>query len=120
MFAFGALPNLAADMITTTDGVFNQSQVERGGRLAAKHCTHCHDLDYFKGVFLQSWQDQPVQGLYDLIRATMPEDRPGALKERQYADLLAYIFSINGMPAGDRKLDYKNENLKTILIRSAD
>jgi len=110
-------PLTPAESRSTQDAVFNQTQAERGARLAAKHCVQCHDVGYFTGVFLQSWQNQPIQGLFDLIRATMPEDRPGALKERQYTDLLAYIFSLNDLPVGDKKLDYKNGNLKTVLIR---
>ena len=47
----------------------------------------------------------------------MPQDRPGALKERQYADLLAYVFAINDLPMGVDKLDYKNGNLGTIVIQ---
>jgi len=47
----------------------------------------------------------------------MPRDRPGALKERQYADLLAYVFALNDLPVGEDKLDYKNGSLGTILIQ---
>ena len=111
-----AMPVLAE---STLDGVFNEVQVERGRKLAERHCANCHDQSYFTGVFLRSWNRQPVQGLYDLIRATMPQDRPGALKERQYAELLAWIFSLNEMPAGEEKLDYRNGRLGEVVIEVA-
>ena len=102
--------------VSTQDGVFDETQVTRGEKLADKYCSACHDRSYFTGVFLKSWQGQPVQGLYDLIRATMPRDRPGALKERQYAELLAYIFALNEMPVGESKLDYKDGRLSEVVI----
>ena len=108
-----------AEPASTQDGVFNDLQVTRGEKLATKYCGACHDESYFTGVFLRSWNKQPVQGLYDLIRETMPRDRPGVLKERQYTELLAYIFALNGMPVGEEKLDYKNGRLGQVLIEVA-
>lgn len=115
-----AAGSAAAEPASTLDGVFNELQVGRGEKLATKYCAACHDEAYFTGVFLRSWNNQPVQGLYDLIRQTMPRDRPGALKERQYAELLAYIFALNGMPLGEEKLDYKNGRLGEVVIRLAE
>ncbi len=106
-----------AESQTTLDGVFNQLQVDRGEKLVAKYCAQCHDQSYFQDVFLQSWQFQTVQALYDEIQATMPRDQPGSLKDRQYAEVLAFIFSINDLPVGEEKLDYKNGGLEQITIR---
>lgn len=111
-----ATSTAVAEPVSTLDGVFNETQATRGAVLTEKYCSACHDQSYFTGVFLRSWSGQPAQGLYDLIRATMPRDRPGALKERQYADVLAYILSINNLPAGENKLDYKNGQLAELVI----
>jgi hypothetical protein len=46
----------------------------------------------------------------------MPQDRPGSLKPREYAAFLAYLFELNGLPAGDDKLSSKPADLQNILI----
>ena len=46
----------------------------------------------------------PVAELFEFMRTSMPEDNPGALKPGQYADILAYFFSLRGLPAGDAEL----------------
>ncbi|MEM6708754.1 MAG: cytochrome c [Pseudomonadota bacterium] len=115
-----APPALKAAPSTTMDGVYNAAQMARGEKLTTKYCGACHDQSYFTGVFLKSWRGQPVQGLYDLIRQTMPRDRPGTLKERQYADVIAYIFALNGLPEGDSRLDYKEGRLAEVTIALTD
>ena len=43
-------------------------------------------------------------------------DDPGNLSTRQYADLVAYIFSTNNFPAGQKELDRDAAPLKEIRI----
>jgi hypothetical protein len=42
--------------------------------------------------------------MFTLISTAMPEDAPGSLQRDTYADVLAYIFALNGLPAGPREL----------------
>ena len=65
---------------------------------------------------MMAWHNQPVAALFDVIRKKMPEDRPGALRSREYADLLAFIFELNGYPSGATKLDYKDDAMSRIRI----
>jgi hypothetical protein len=44
----------------------------------------------------------------------MPDDDPGSLTGQQYADLLAYVFSLNKFPAGTTELATNTEPLKQI------
>ena len=108
----------AADGATrsTAQGVYTTEQAQTGLEVHEEYCAKCHHYSYFQGGFLISWRNQPVSGLYDLIKLKMPEDRPGALKPREYAALLAYIFELNDLPAGDEKLSHKHEAMEQILI----
>jgi hypothetical protein len=35
----------------------------------------------------------------------MPQDNPGSLKRKEYVDVVAYLFRLNGLPAGDAEMD---------------
>jgi hypothetical protein len=76
-------------------------------------------VSYYQGPFLIAWQNQPVASLFDLIQMKMPQDRPGALKPREYAAFLAYLFEMNDLPAGETRLGSKREEMQDILITRA-
>lgn len=101
---------------TTAEGVYTHEQAQKGLEVHEKYCAKCHHYSYFQGSFLLSWRNQPVSALYDLIKLKMPEDRPGALKPREYAALLAYVFELNDLPAGEDKLAHDPEEMQQILI----
>ena len=98
------------------EGVYTEEQARRGEALNEKVCADCHMQDFFTGTFLKSWSGATVGALYELISTSMPEDRPGALKRQQYADILAYIFELNGIPPGNEILGAKTEILGKIII----
>lgn len=105
---------------STLDGVFTEEQARRGEALNQKVCGACHMPEWFTGTFMRSWSGATVGMLFDLISATMPEDRPGGLKRREYADVLAYIFELNGLPPGDEELSSRKEVLAEILIQGRE
>jgi mono/diheme cytochrome c family protein len=88
-------------------GVYTGEQATRGEELFSVRCTACHNLGEFNASsgYLVGWNGQSVDSFFDLVRATMPEDNPGELDRGQYADLIAYIFLINGLPTGDAEMD---------------
>jgi len=47
---------------------------------------------------------------------TMPADNPGSLMLEEYTDVIAYILSENGFPAGEVMLDPDNgmENINIV------
>ncbi len=98
------------------EGVYTEEQARRGEKITNDACGTCHMEDWFTGSLLESWAGATVEMLYDLIRTTMPEDRPGSLERQQYADVLAYIFELNGLPAGQEELSADKEALRAILI----
>ena len=60
-----------------------------------------------------------VGNLFESIRETMPEDAPGDLSDRVYADILAFLFEANKFPAGDEELARDVEQLGLITIEPA-
>jgi hypothetical protein len=49
----------------------------------------------------------------------MPKSEPGTLTPDEYAQVLAYLLELNGMPAGDVELPPDPEAMKTIRIDMA-
>jgi S-disulfanyl-L-cysteine oxidoreductase SoxD len=105
---------------TTRDGVYTAAQARRGRESYKRACAECHPLDWYRGAVMKPWAGAPLFDLYDVVATTMPQDNPGSLKHREYLDLLAYILSLNGMPAGGEELTARPEALKRILIQWRD
>ena len=101
---------------STLDGVYTVEQARRGEKIVAETCGACHMQDWFVETLMQSWAGAPVGMLYELIATTMPQDSPGGLSQQQYADVLAYIFELNELPAGQKELSASKEVLGTILL----
>lgn len=112
-----ALPAVAQDITSSTrDSVYAEAQAERGREIMVRVCAECHDDAEFTEGLLESWAGATVADLFDEIASTMPDDNPGSLEPREYADALAYIFKLNGLPAGRKELDSRMEVLVQILI----
>ena len=101
------------------DGIFTTAQAERGAAVFEEGCMRCHQPEQFTGPgFIGAWSGQTVDALFELIRTTMPEDNPSSLKKRDYAAILAFLFSLNGIPAGETDLPSVTRKLKQIRIES--
>jgi mono/diheme cytochrome c family protein len=110
---------------TVWDGVYTEAQAERGRGAYAQACASCHADDLRgKGTapslieesFAFLWADMSVGDLFERTRMLMPSDRPGSLPSATYADLLAFVLSKNGFPAGTSELGADVAALKKILI----
>ena len=98
------------------DGVYTPEQAQQGAELFVQHCIACHATrpgemsghgpapSVIGADFEFRWVDSSVADLYDAIRQTMPEGAPNSLSEAEYASLTAYIFELNGYPAGTQVL----------------
>ena len=106
----------AADDRTVNDGVYTSEQAGKGAEAHAAYCAKCHHMSYYQAGFLEPWHGAPVSAIYDLIRMKMHEDRPGALRPREYAALLAYVLELNGYPAGTEPLGSTAETLGQIRL----
>jgi len=103
-----ALPAAAADLAeTTAGGVYAPAQAEHGLEIYADHCVACH-AEGMKGgpgappligaSFKAGWEGETVGSLLDYLRTTMPTGQAGALKDQEYADVLAAVLQANGYP----------------------
>jgi mono/diheme cytochrome c family protein len=103
---------------TLRDGVFSPAQVMRGDRLFNSICTDCHEITEFTGAgaYLEEVEGEPVWETFEFVSAEMPEDDPGSLNPQDYAAVLAYIFSVYGLPSGDAALAVDEETLEAITI----
>ena len=109
-FAAGLAQALAQASTTTLDGVYTAEQAERGHAAYERSCAGCHEGQDADGpeligkAFLDRWREDSLESLFSFIRTTMPGNAPGALDERTYADVVAFLLEANGLPAGTREL----------------
>jgi len=118
----GPVPRAAAQDVppaetSTLGGAYTAAQARRGGETYRKHCTECHVPAAVSGsAFRRAWAGRTVYDYYELIRTTMPNDNPGKLSRGQYADIVAYLLQLSGMPPGERSLPTDTAALRRIRI----
>jgi len=103
---------------TVRDRVFSVTQAARGERLFESICMNCHEIAEFTaaGAYLDDVEGKPLWETFEYVWAEMPEDEPASLNPEDYAAVLAYIFSIYGLPSGDTDLPTDREALEGITI----
>ena len=80
---------------------FLPSQAARGREIYSRTCENCHAEGQLVGQgFVQSWNGRRVYDLYALVRSTMPLDNPGAMKDGEYVDVVAYLLQANKHAGG--------------------
>jgi S-disulfanyl-L-cysteine oxidoreductase SoxD len=114
---------------TTNDAVFTAEQAKRGEVLYQFICARCHGAaltgieaapPLAGATFSASWSGAPMSDLFERIRVSMPQDKPGSLSRQQTADVAAYILSFNKAPAGQTELPGDADVLKAINIVPAN
>lgn len=87
---------------------FTEAQVASGKTAFNANCAVCHGDTLTNNTygpplagqfFQENWQGEPVADLVAKVH-TMPPSAPGSLSDEVYADMAAYILSVNGLPAG--------------------
>jgi alcohol dehydrogenase (cytochrome c) len=108
---------------TVWQGVYTAAQSERGRSVYQQSCGQCHGETLggdigptLIGPFWAIWEGRTAAELYKSIRTTMPADAPESLKPQEYADLIAFLFSVNKFPAGEKELPADSGALETIKI----
>ena len=92
-------------------GVSQAAQSERGRSVYQQSCGQCHGETLggdigptLSGPFWSIWEGRTAARSLQSIRTTMPADAPESLKAQEYADLIAFLFSVNKFPAGEKEL----------------
>ena len=108
---------------TIWDGVFTKAQADRGRDQYMKSCASCHKADLLGESaapplagpeFSQRWTGSTVDDLVTTIRRSMPQDAPDSLGTPAYVDLVSFLLSVNGSPAGEREMPLESGALKQI------
>jgi mono/diheme cytochrome c family protein len=131
--AFLPLAALAAFAASTTaaqrtvwDGVYSAEQVARGKKGYNAQCARCHGDNLLGGEespalvdkdFMKGWTGKSVGELVEVTVDTMPSDGPGKLSRKLCTDIVAYMLSLNGFPAGTAELPSDAATLKQIFIQ---
>ncbi len=119
-------------MASIWDGVFTEAQATRGQAVYPGACGTCHgrrlngapdDPDMrstpplARARFLRVWEGRSLATLFEYTRATMPENNPNSLTDQEYVDVIAYMLTVGGMPAGDDELQPDPQSLARVVIR---
>ncbi|HKS06146.1 MAG TPA: c-type cytochrome [Gemmatimonadaceae bacterium] len=100
-----------------SSSLYTAEQATRGEKVYANVCVECHEkLEYTGPEFRAKWNNRPAFELFDLLRSTMPDENPGTLPTQDYADVLAYMMKLNGVPAGKTPMPIEAEALKKLKI----
>jgi S-disulfanyl-L-cysteine oxidoreductase SoxD len=115
----------AAQQLTIWDGIYTREQSERGEKLYTDRCARCHG-DALQGIeaapalvgpaFYANWDGETLDALFERIRTSMPQDRPGSLTRTENADILAYMLRAGTYPAGKLTLDSQGGALTRVKV----
>jgi mono/diheme cytochrome c family protein len=109
------------------DGVYTDEQAKRGQPLYTDKCASCHAPDLTGGEsapplaggqFMSNWESLNAAQLFDRMKTSMPQNKPGSLSGQDNADILAYMFQVNGFPTGKTELPHQAEALTSIKLES--
>lgn len=110
---------------TTEDSVYTSAQATQGKTLYSESCAACHmndlsgngEIPSLAGdSFTLAWNGHSLDELFELIRTTMPQNKPNSLSPQTYADIAAYILRVNNAPPGERELTSDPTRLKAVTI----
>ncbi|MGE0392609.1 MAG: c-type cytochrome [Vicinamibacterales bacterium] len=92
-------------------GVYTAEQAARGKAVFdGRDCITCHDEEGRAGddgvppivgpYFMTRWDGQTVADITAFIAENMPRTKPRTLTPEEVADVTAYLFRLNELPAG--------------------
>ena len=110
---------------SVNDGIYTAAQADRGKAVYTMNCAGCHG-DKAEGGnagptlsgpdFTNGYKDGNASALYGKISMDMPSSAPGSLNPDQYADVLAYLLSLNKYPAGQTEIPKDGAGLKSVKM----
>ena len=118
----------ALDQAATSvwDGVYTEAQAKKGEAVYFARCVDCHGPDFagreqapaLAGLgFMEKWNRATVRKLFEKVEQ-MPPAQPKTLAAEDYVDVLAYMLSVNGLPAGPAALPNDRAALARIEIKN--
>jgi len=116
-----AYSSVQAQAKSVLDGIYTAAQAERGKAVYAMNCAGCHGEKQEGGNagptlsgpdFTNGYKDGSAGALLTKISQDMPSSAPGSLEPQQYADVFAYVLSVNKYPAGQTEAPKEPAELK--------
>jgi S-disulfanyl-L-cysteine oxidoreductase SoxD len=116
----------ASESVSVWDGVYVEAQSARGKALYGEQCADCHGAN-LKGetapalageAFVNSWNGLSADDVFEYMKRSMPRGAAGSLSREQTADILAYMLTANGFPAGKKDLPSDITALQAIRIEA--
>ena len=121
---------------TIWSGVYTDAQAARGEKAYKLACGYCHKDDLtggffddgngrapalagpraFDSSFEKRWAGATVGEMVIDIGTAMPQKDPGSLPPETYVDIISFLLSKNGVPAGAAELPANLEQLQEIRI----
>jgi cytochrome c5 len=110
---------------TIWDGIYTQTQSERGRGIFVAGCGRCHNDELVGSErgpalsgdgFWQRWDNDSFDKLFTKVRDTMPQQGVESLSDDQKIDALSYVLAKNGAPAGEKELSVDLPALEGITI----
>jgi len=107
------------------DGIYTAAQADRGKAVFAMTCAGCHGDKGEGGTagptltgpdFVNGYKDGSAGALLNKISQDMPSSAPGSLEAQQYADVFAYVLSMNKYPAGQTEAPKDAAALKDVKM----
>lgn len=106
---------------------FDNKQVAHGKRLYGSACAKCHGAN-MQGVTAPalsgpafapaSGSHLTIGGIYTYMSTNMPADRPGKLKDDEYAAIMAYLLNANGYAPGNEKMTADSARSSATLLNA--
>jgi len=107
------------------DGIYTESQAQRGEGAYRRYCASCHgpklegtdQAPPLTGAdFAADWDLTALGDIADEIQISMPANRPGQLSQETNAAVLAYILKSNHFPAGAKELPAGADPLRGVVF----
>jgi mono/diheme cytochrome c family protein len=108
------------------DGVYTDAQAKRGATVYKDTCEPCHGAKLtgtdaggptlVGADFINGWKEMSLGALLNKVNMDMPSNAPGTLTPEQYADVLAYVLSVNKYPVGAKELPTDAATLKPVKM----
>jgi mono/diheme cytochrome c family protein len=92
-------------------------QLDVGEQWFQSVCLECHAVRGLDNAdFRLKWSGRSAYDLFERIRSTMPDSKPGSLTQGTYAAIVAYLMKLNGMPVGTRRVSSDSSALSSIRL----
>jgi mono/diheme cytochrome c family protein len=106
--------------------IYTAAEAAAGSAVFAQNCAMCHGANLqgeagpslIGQSFASAASNDTVGAIFAEIAEQMPAGNPGSLTHDQYTQVLAYILSKNGYPAGGTALDYNASLASTVPLVS--